>query len=155
MFFLLTRQLNVFILLSDFCVTYSCQYPFNSLCLSCFALETAVNIGFSCRLLTEELEEVFTVDGECRDDVFNQLNRARAIMSGDLEPAVEELPPDDGVQTAAAEPVEVVTYSNGSLMAPVSVAAAKNGKSGLATRFCIPEDANRYALVINGHSLVS
>ena len=38
--------------------------------------ETAINIGYSCQLLTDEMEEVYIVDGETYDEVESQLTRA-------------------------------------------------------------------------------
>lgn len=36
-------------------------------------LETAVNIGYSCQLLTDDLIDVFVVDGITQDEVEKQL----------------------------------------------------------------------------------
>jgi len=107
-----------------------------------------VNIGYSCRLLTDEMEEVFTIDGEAHDTVLSQLNRAKNIMSG------EKIPTEvDGSSAPAEGRVDTIMYSNGSLVLPVSVAPARNGAT---TRFCLPDDGGpRYALVISGQSLVS
>ncbi|XP_013396894.1 phospholipid-transporting ATPase ID isoform X2 [Lingula anatina] len=44
--------------------------------------ETAINIGYSCKLLTEEMEEVFVVDGESKEQVAKQLQNAKDMMSG-------------------------------------------------------------------------
>lgn len=38
-------------------------------------LETAINIGYSCHLLTEDMQEVFVVDGEKFDDVKEQFDK--------------------------------------------------------------------------------
>ncbi|GAB1604721.1 phospholipid-transporting ATPase ID-like isoform X1 [Argonauta hians] len=38
--------------------------------------ETAVNISYSCKLLTDEMEEIFIVDGEEYDEVQDQLKRS-------------------------------------------------------------------------------
>jgi len=38
--------------------------------------ETAINIGYSCRLLKEEMEEVYVVDGVTATDVRRQLREA-------------------------------------------------------------------------------
>ena len=38
--------------------------------------ETAINIGYSCRLLTDEMEDLFVVDGETYDEVESQLQEA-------------------------------------------------------------------------------
>ena len=40
-------------------------------------LETAINIGYSCQLLTDEMNEVFIVDGHTYDDVELQLGKLR------------------------------------------------------------------------------
>lgn len=37
-------------------------------------IETAINIGYSCRLLTEDMQEVFVVDGEKFEDVKQQFD---------------------------------------------------------------------------------
>ena len=38
-------------------------------------LETAINIGYSCKLLTDEMEEMFVIDGETYADVEGQLKK--------------------------------------------------------------------------------
>ena len=38
--------------------------------------ETAINIGYSCQLLTDEMEEVFVIDAEEKDEVLKQLEDA-------------------------------------------------------------------------------
>lgn len=43
-------------------------------------IETAINIGYSCKLLTDEMEEVFVIDGEEHEDVKRQLTDARDKM---------------------------------------------------------------------------
>jgi hypothetical protein len=40
-------------------------------------IETAINIGYSCQLLTDEMNEVFIVDGHTYDDVELQLGKLR------------------------------------------------------------------------------
>lgn len=42
--------------------------------------ETAINIGYSCKLLTEEMEEVFVIDAEEMSEVQKQLTDARDRM---------------------------------------------------------------------------
>lgn len=37
--------------------------------------ETAINIGYSCQLLTDELVDVFVVDGTTMDEVEKQLRK--------------------------------------------------------------------------------
>lgn len=38
-------------------------------------IETAINIGYSCQLLTDELADVFIVDGNSMDEVEKQLRQ--------------------------------------------------------------------------------
>lgn len=40
-----------------------------------FLLETAINIGYSCQLLTDELVDVFIVDGITMEEVEQQLKK--------------------------------------------------------------------------------
>ena len=35
--------------------------------------ETAMNIGYSCNLLNDDMEDVFIVEGNTSDDVLNEL----------------------------------------------------------------------------------
>lgn len=42
----------------------------------CFHTETAINIGYSCRLLTDEMEEVFIIDEDEYSKVQDQLEKA-------------------------------------------------------------------------------
>ncbi|XP_050770690.1 phospholipid-transporting ATPase FetA-like [Gymnogyps californianus] len=42
--------------------------------------ETAVNIGYSCNLLNEDMEDVFIIEGSTSDDVLNELRNARKKM---------------------------------------------------------------------------
>lgn len=39
--------------------------------------ETAVNIGYSCQLLTDDLLDLFVVDGSTQDEVEQQLRKFR------------------------------------------------------------------------------
>ena len=95
--------------------------------------ETAINIGYSCQLLTEEMEEVFVVDGEVYVEVETQLQQAlstmKRIMGGqNKSPSGDHLAPKVGTS-----------------------------KSSSFHDHLDPEDPDfgGFALVINGHSLVS
>lgn len=35
--------------------------------------ETAMNIGYSCNLLNDDMEDVFIIEGSTSDDVLNEL----------------------------------------------------------------------------------
>jgi hypothetical protein len=114
-----------------------------------------VNIGYSCRLLTDEMEEVFTVDGESHDTVLDQLTRAKNIMSGaektplDIDSGLSTVTAVEGAGTAVGRSVDLITYNNGNLTMLPST------KNGTTARLCVTEESSRYALIIGGQSLVS
>lgn len=39
-------------------------------------IETAINIGYSCKLLTEDMKEVLIIDAEEEEEVLEQLKEA-------------------------------------------------------------------------------
>lgn len=92
-------------------------------------VETAINIGYSCKLLTDEMEDMFVVDGDTYATVEQQLNDAREEMRK--------------VESGERDPVEV-TYGNGHM----------NGGGNMAED-AVEEERGIFALVVNGHSLVS
>lgn len=47
--------------------------PTDPNCMISFHTETAVNIGYSCQLLTDDLIDVFVVDGTTLEEVEKQL----------------------------------------------------------------------------------
>ncbi|CAH1795962.1 unnamed protein product [Owenia fusiformis] len=93
--------------------------------------ETAINIGYSCKLLTDEMEDIFVIDGDNYETVQQQLRQARD---------------DQKKQGQASNHMDVVSFG---AMSPMH--SAQNGKMA-----AIQEDEGEggYALVINGHSLV-
>jgi magnesium-transporting ATPase (P-type) len=93
-----------------------------------FYAETAINIGYSCRLLVDEMEEIFVVDGDCYEVVESQLQKARMEMSKIMSE-----------QNMDSHQENAVTFSNGRL----------GNKARKAEEF------GGFALVVNGHSLVS
>jgi len=120
--------------------------------------ETAVNIGYSCRLLTEDIDETFTVDGESHDAVLSQLTNAASVMQNKPSPASAN---DSGMIVAddGAGQYVVKTFSNGSLAKLQLSLSVRDGQNTSTVSF--RDDLNttaetgQYALVISGHSLVS
>ncbi|KAH7696056.1 phospholipid-transporting ATPase ID, partial [Aphelenchoides avenae] len=58
-------------------------------------IETAINIGYSCRLLTEDMKEVFVVDGKEENEVEVQLRDVkrridRGTSHPDMPPSVQQ-----------------------------------------------------------------
>ena len=138
-------------------MTNFCSCTGVSVSASCF-VETAVNIGYSCRLLTEDIDETFTVDGESHDVVLSQLTSAMATMQNRPSPASAT---DSGMIVAddGAGQYVVKTFSNGSLTKfPLSV-SIRDGQQDTSVRFRdgpdVSAESEQYALVISGHSLVS
>uniref|UniRef100_A0A0N7ZAC6 Phospholipid-transporting ATPase n=1 Tax=Scylla olivacea TaxID=85551 RepID=A0A0N7ZAC6_SCYOL len=90
--------------------------------------ETAINIGYSCQLLTDEMVEVFVIDAQNASEVEDQLQRTREQIRNMSHSAHN--------QTS----LSVVTFSEDAL--------------GADTLSEVGEVRADYALVINGHSLV-
>uniref|UniRef100_A0A8C3E323 Phospholipid-transporting ATPase n=1 Tax=Corvus moneduloides TaxID=1196302 RepID=A0A8C3E323_CORMO len=53
--------------------------------------ETAMNIGYSCNLLNDDMEDVFVIEGSTSDDVLNELRNARKKMKPDSFPDSDEI----------------------------------------------------------------
>ena len=107
--------------------------PFN-VCLCKFApTETAINIGYSCHLLSEEMEEPFVVDAECLEEVESQLRQCLAkVLAADHH----------------SKDVDHV-ISNGRTF------YEDDTFSGAALNVDNEEEGGEFALVVTGHSLVS
>ncbi|XP_067667224.1 phospholipid-transporting ATPase ID-like isoform X2 [Haliotis asinina] len=89
--------------------------------------ETAINIGYSCRLLTEEMEEPFIIDADSYEEVEAQLRKAL----------------EDIDKMKSGKPHDGVAFANGQ-------GALYNGANG---NVAISDEYGEFAVVINGHSL--
>ncbi|XP_046552031.1 phospholipid-transporting ATPase ID-like [Haliotis rubra] len=89
--------------------------------------ETAINIGYSCRLLTEEMEEPFIIDADSYEEVEAQLRKAL----------------EDIDKMKSGKPHDGVIFANGQ-------GAVYNGANG---NVAISDEYGEFAVVINGHSL--
>nr|XP_032514834.1 probable phospholipid-transporting ATPase IM isoform X2 [Danaus plexippus plexippus] len=124
--------------------------------------ETAINIGYSCQLLTDDMAEVFVIDGASHDDVERQLAKCRdsihvvsTFLPHGSEPkscsseanggAVPRPSPGRAANVKLNAPaVSVVTFSNEYASGgPYSTDASDHN-----------DDTNGFAIVVNGHSLV-
>ena len=128
----------------------------------CVCTETAVNIGYSCRLLTEDIDETFTVDGESHDVVLSQLTNAAAVIHGKLSLGSSGAGGDNSMVVTAddgAGQYIVKTFSNGSLaklqLSTSAIGDGQNTSVGFGDGLNTASDLGQYALVISGHSLVS
>jgi len=132
-----------------------CYY--NQYVCFCVCIETAVNIGYSCRLLTEDIDETFTVDGESHEVVVTQLTNAAAMMQ--IKPSAASVT-DSGMIVAGdgAGQYVVKTFSNGSLaklQLSMSIRDGQDTSVGFRDGLSAATETGQYALVISGHSLVS
>ncbi|KRY36068.1 putative phospholipid-transporting ATPase ID [Trichinella spiralis] len=91
--------------------------------------ETAINIGYSCRLLTVNLKEVFIVDGSKIDDVRFQLERIE-----------QQICLGNGNGNGNGDPIIVMANDSNSSCNVVGHTSV--------------DRLDGYALVVNGHSLV-
>jgi len=123
----------------------------------CVLTETAVNIGYSCRLLTNDIDETFTVDGESHDVVLSQLTSAMAVMQTKPSPVSAT---DSGMIVAddGAGQYVIKTFSNGSLAKFPLSDSIRDGQQdtsvGCGDGPNVSAELGQYALVISGHSLV-
>lgn len=111
--------------------------------------ETAINIGYSCQLLTDEMVDVFTIEGWDYDEVEQELQRCRESIA-------------NCTSHAQGAPNCSVVFSEGgsgrgSVVEPSSYArtASMNHRSALEVPVSVaPDISGGFALVVNGHSLV-
>lgn len=99
-----------------------------------FVSETAINIGYSCQLITDEMEEIFIVDGETYESVEKQMK--------DALQNIKKIKHENKTQK---EEEVGVAFSNGGVY--------YNGQKAADISPDLPH-SDEFALVINGHSLV-
>nr|CAD7407111.1 unnamed protein product [Timema poppensis] len=90
--------------------------------------ETAINIGYSCQLLTDEMVDIFIVDAHTFDEVELQLIKLRESIRSVAK------------QQSAPTAVSIVTFSESEYQRGCNVEESENVAG--------------FAVVINGHSLV-
>ncbi|XP_035447055.1 probable phospholipid-transporting ATPase IM isoform X3 [Spodoptera frugiperda] len=131
--------------------------------------ETAINIGYSCQLLTDDMAEVFVIDGASYDDVDRQLAKCRdsirvvnTFMPHGSSEAKSPGEANGGAGVSRASPgranvklnapaVSVVTFSEPDCYSNEYVSG---GAPYSADSHEHNDDTNGFAIVINGHSLV-
>lgn len=116
--------------------------------------ETAINIGYSCQLLTDEMVDIFTIEGWEYDEVEQELQRCKESIS------------NVSSHSMGAPGCSVVTFSeNGSSIVGSALNPDASMGTGLPSHSHIspieippesaaPDPSGGFALVINGHSLV-
>ena len=123
----------------------SCKHRTKSRTRSSAGAETAVNIGYSCRLLKEEMEEVYVVDGETATEVRRQLQDAVDDMDEKSKDEVDGMPPT--MQQRQQQQQQGWQDTVGLWR--------RNRVNAAAQTPAVGADISGFALVINGSSLVS
>lgn len=128
--------------------------------------ETAVNIGYSCQLLTDELADLFIVDASSFDEVQQQLLKFRGNIKivNTYRPSTDSQGPVAAASSARAEN-GVGGGTNGTSVAPAQ--GTQRGPAVSVVTFSteleylggvedshIEESNAGFAIVVNGHSLV-
>ncbi|KAL5275865.1 ATP8B2 family protein [Megaselia abdita] len=141
--------------------------------------ETAINIGYSCQLLTDDLADVFIVDGNSLEEVDKQLRKFREcvkivntyrpippiinsepIVNLNLNGAAAQLKDNNSnvpqIEAPPAPAISVVTFSRdvSKLYNGVDVEKAVNNSRPTTPVESQLDGSADFAIVINGHSLV-
>lgn len=101
--------------------------------------ETAINIGYACKLLTETMQDVFVVDGEDAVNVQKQLQEAKEQL---MQNSAQQLQQD----------VVIVVTPDAAEYRPLAKKEPLQQQLNVNGSEC--SDPSGYALVINGLSLV-
>lgn len=121
-------------------------------------LETAINIGYSCQLLTNDMD-VFTIEAENEVELINTLREKRKIVDeGNINKLKQDIQsymssPPPMYQSPGSYKTNMSSPSPGSdiYLQPMTY---NQQKMQQALPTIIETPSNGYALVINGHSLV-
>ena len=117
--------------------------------------ETAINIGYSCQLLTDEMVDIFTVEGWDYEDVEQELQRAREAINSHESHAKGAtncsviFGPENVSSVPNSNANDAITGAS-SRIPPVSNANGNSNNVNNETG----DPCGGFALVVNGHSLV-
>ncbi|XP_026835572.1 phospholipid-transporting ATPase ID isoform X2 [Drosophila erecta] len=139
--------------------------------------ETAINIGYSCQLLTDELADVFIVDGNSVEEVEKQLRQFKESIKiynrfrpGGFE-ALDRLNSDSNMDPLSVTMTQTSAFMQETNLPPtpppppaISVVTFsaecndlfgddKRSEDG-GTASIVVDESTGFALVVNGHSLV-
>lgn len=128
--------------------------------------ETAINIGYSCQLLTDEMVDIFTIEGWEYDEVEQELKRCREAMNhvnihsqGAPNLSVVTFSEHDSSPLGSLPPPDASMHSNKlrvSTTSAIEVQPNNNQPGAQQQSGCgpTPGENGGFALVVNGHSLV-
>lgn len=102
--------------------------------LWCYFVETAINIGYSCKLLRDEMSEIFVIDSECSEGVERQLKDAKEAMLRNLNEASTQhfALPADVRDSVRKDPTSFAVIINGHSLVR---------KCGCCLQFCSSKSA--------------
>ncbi|XP_059056149.1 phospholipid-transporting ATPase ID [Achroia grisella] len=134
--------------------------------------ETAINIGYSCQLLTDDMAEVFVIDGVSHDDVERQLGKCLESIrvvntflphagpsgvkgAGEAANGARPSPGRAANVKLNAPAVSVVTFRwEHNTIPHHSNEYMSGGPQSADSHEPTNDDSNGFAIVVNGHSLV-
>lgn len=124
--------------------------------------ETAVNIGYSCQLLTDELVDLFIVDASSFDEVQQQLYKFREnvkIVQTFQPRSANTIQTTNGQLGSSENQIGDNTVTLQSVHSPPAVSVVTFSTelayhSGIEESTLHEETSGGFAIVINGHSLV-
>ncbi|KAK9754365.1 Phospholipid-translocating P-type ATPase C-terminal [Popillia japonica] len=131
--------------------------------------ETAINVGYSCQLLTDEMLDVFIVDASTYDEVNQQLLKFRESIkivntyqprsppSNVTNGTVDNQESSTGTSTPPRPPapaVSVVTFRWDDAIETLNLRASTELEYHGGNADKVEESGAGFAIVINGHSLV-
>ena len=118
--------------------------------------ETAINIGYSCQLLTDDMVDIFIVDGQSEEEVELQLLKCRDSLRGYTRNQIHTAISDIRYRLIRhsipreTESDDADVRSDRGYSSSLGGDIEDMGVMGLSD----DESNTGYALVINGHSLV-
>lgn len=104
-------------------------------------VETAINIGYSCHLLTDNMKNVFTIDGETFESVKQAIEEYKKEILGEA-PMSRMQSKDNSLKDVE---VEVISYKD-NYVGEISQAAENVKKSGETFGLVIPGKSLAFAL---------
>ena len=124
--------------------------------------ETAINIGYSCQLLTDEMVDVFVVDAFSKSEVELQLKKIKESIKivNTFHPSANGLTKNDSTENKTKTPpaISIVKFSSQADKIfeddENQNSNANNPQQQQSATDDIEDAPGDFAIVINGHSLV-
>jgi phospholipid-translocating ATPase len=122
--------------------------------------ETAINIGYSCQLLTNDMD-VYTIDAKSEADLVQQLKEKRKLIEDAIERARNELEKSNFHRSFMLNAPTTMNSSTNRILSSASYSSPSASQQQQMQKSNIADTSpssilagNSFALVINGQSLV-